>query len=63
MPNNYLNRVTVQGYPWEKDIFPKPDTLSSGTAFPEEQQPWYYPGGPVVKNSPANAGDTGSIHP
>ena len=23
---------------------------------------WDFPGGPVVKNPPSNAGDTGSIH-
>ena len=27
----------------------------------EIESTWYFPGGAVVKNPPANAGDTGSI--
>ena len=31
-------------------------------AMPQSKEgKWDFPGGPVVKNSPANAGDTGSI--
>ena len=28
---------------------------------PQESQAWDFPGGPVIKNPPSNAGDMGSI--
>ena len=30
-------------------------------SYQEERFPWDFPGGPVVKNLPSNAGDVGSI--
>ena len=35
--------------------------LTNFSFFCFKRKPWGFPGGPVVKNRPANAGDVGSI--
>ena len=39
-------------------LFRKP---TSNTVLPDQIHPEEFPGGPIVKNPPCNAGDTGSI--
>ena len=47
-------------WPWNWLCFSREGTWDTHYSLQKEQEAWDFPSGAVVKNSPANAGDTGS---
>ena len=56
-----VGKIRKETVPQRENIGSKPALQEDSVSYKKSKNSGDFPGGPVVKNPPANAGDTGSI--